>query len=95
MIVDVIDIFGVVVGEPKDDTPIRPYGDRPPSFTLALECMQPETWQIHVVKGCRSVECGQYVSQFVSVLRIDATRVIVYKELSQAFVTNRPYHDLP
>src|SRR5580658_1870377 len=93
MIVEIVDIERIAIGETKNHSPVRPDGDRPKAFHLALERMQPESGQIHISDVGRSVETNKNVAESFGVLAHDAAMIVVIVKALEAFVADRPDHN--
>lgn len=94
MIIDVIDIVGVTLLETKDDTPVRPDSNGPEAFKIACQAVQSEAGQIHVFMPPGSVENGEDIFHFLSMIGADPLRISRFEQPFQSFVPEATNHDL-
>lgn len=69
MMVDQLDINGVVRLEPKDEAPVGTDLDRPEAIEITFEGMKPPTREIHVARLLCEVEGMELSSELVGPLR--------------------------
>jgi hypothetical protein len=92
VVVDIINVQGFTVDEPKNYPPISANGHRPKPFELTFERMQPETCQVHIPNISGGIEAGKDIAQFFRVFGNHASRLVTLIETSQPFVPDRPNH---
>ena len=68
----------------EDNPPIRADGDAPISSKVASERVKPETGQIELLGSGGFIEPREYAGDFVRMLRVDFTAVVVFVKASQA-----------
>ena len=72
MIINEVHIKSLPVLEPKNNAPVRAHSERPKSFEIALQRVQPEGRQIKVADALGGVEQSEDVAEFPDVLGVDA-----------------------
>src|SRR3990172_1891048 len=92
VVVKIIDVQRIVIGKAEHHSPVGANRDRPESFPVALERMEPESRQVHILNLPGSVEPRENVSQLLRVLREHPTWVVVLVKASQSLVTKRLNH---
>ena len=98
MVVDQIHIARVACLEAEDDTPVYPDSHAPATFEVALETVQSEARQVHVLGPSGAIQHDQDVFQFLEQLQADTLGFAVLKQLFQPFVFkafdySSPYHE--
>jgi len=94
VIVDQIDIGYVGVLETKYNPPVGANGDTPEAGEIALEGVQAEAGEVHVLGARGAVQERQHTGDFIDMLSVQAAAVVVYVKPSQAAVSKAPYHPL-
>ena len=92
MVIQIIDIHGLAIFEPKRYPPVARDGDRmvPPHATL--EGVQSKTGDIHSLRTSGAVQGRQDAQEFVHMLLSDLRRTALLIELSQAAMPKCPDH---
>jgi len=94
VVIDIINVLRVSI-KAENHPPVGTNDHRPIPSHLALKWMQSKSRQIHVGNGWGGVERRQDIPNLVNVFRVNPTWIVVFKKPFQAFVANRPYHNLP
>jgi hypothetical protein len=95
VVVQIINVEGIVVRKSEDHTPVRADRYRPKSFHLTLERMQPESRHIHIGDRAGRVQTRKNVAQSDEVFSDYAAMVVVFVKPVQPLVTNRPDRSIP
>ena len=95
MIIEIIDVHRVAVGKAEYDPPVGADRHGPKTSELALQCVQPETRQVHVLNCASRIETGKDVTQFHGVFGADPARIVLFVKAFQPPVPNRPDHPSP
>jgi len=74
MIIHKIDVIGVPGFKTKNDTPISRNTDRPETFQIAFERMQPEAGDIHIRNHGCFIKTGEDARDFISLIGAKAAR---------------------
>lgn len=74
MIIEIVDIDGVVVFEAEDNAPIGAHRHGPETGETSLESMQSESGEVHVIGACTGVKPGQHVAHRLAMLREQVPR---------------------
>jgi hypothetical protein len=69
VVIQKIDVFNVRAFKPENDPPVGPDNDTPKSGIVALELVQPETWQVHILGLCRALQTGQHARDLLDMVR--------------------------
>ena len=92
MIIQIIDLDGVSVLEPKRYPPVARDRDRKMALHAALERVQPKAGQIHSFRPATSVQRGQDSRQLRDVARRNLGRAAALVKRLQAAMTERFDH---
>jgi hypothetical protein len=92
VVVHKIDIKGIATFRPKHNPPVCAHGHRPKAFPIADEMMETERRHIHIADLLRSVQQTKNVLYSLSVLRIDASCIIVSEKTPQPVVAKTSDH---
>lgn len=92
MIVFVIDIHDVWAFEPKRHSPVRSNRYRPCPRSIADKGMQAQSGKVHVRRDLGSIEQSQNVPEFLHVLRVEPSRIIIFIQTLQAPMTEALDH---
>ncbi len=92
--IDIVDVLRPAA-KAENHSPVGARGNRPKAFRRAFERMQPEPRQIHVGNGSDGVKRCRNIPQLANMLRVNATRIVLFKKPFQTLVTNCPYHPVP
>jgi hypothetical protein len=79
----------------KNHPPVGSDGNGPKPFHLALERVEPETWQIQIDGSSGRLQPRENVTELNQVLSDNTARVVVFIEAPQPLVTDRPDHSVP
>src|SRR4051812_42500909 len=79
--------------EAENDPPIGGDRDAPETRQVALQRMQPETGQIHVLRSFRLIKAGQCSSDLLNVVRIEAAMIGSFVEPFQSAVSKPLDHE--
>src|SRR5215470_18243083 len=93
MIVDVVDLDGIVALQAKHHAPVAADVHRPGAFQSTPERMQAQTRQVHVARLDRRIEPRKDESKPVAVCRLNATRASGFKECAQSLVAPSSDYD--
>jgi len=89
VIIDIVNVLRAIL-KSKDYAPVCPDGHGPKALHSAFERMQPQLRLVDVSNGWGGMECRQNIPQIFGMFRVYTPWVIVFKELSQPLVANRP-----
>ena len=78
--------------ETEDDPPVGAYCDAPISCEVAPEWVQPEARQVEVVWASCCIQPGQHARDFVHVLRVYFTPVVVFVKAAQPAMSKASNH---
>ena len=92
MVVLVVDQNSILAIEGERDAPIATDGHRPATFQLALQLVQSQTGQVHVLWGLRSRESTKHESQSAGMLGAYARPVSGKEEALEPAVTEAHDH---
>ena len=68
VVIQIVDIHGVAVFEPKRHPPVGGDGYRMVTLQAALERMKPKAGNVHSIGAAAAVQRGQYAQEFRDVL---------------------------
>ena len=80
MVINVINIVGISLLETKDDAPVGPDSNAPEVPKIACQAMQSEAGQVHAFRLAGSVENGEDVFYFLSVISSDPLGFSLFKQ---------------
>src|SRR5262249_30875977 len=92
VIVDQINVSGVLSLKAEDHTPIGFYGDGPEAFQFPFQRVKPEAWRVHVARRARLIQPGEDATQFFYILGADFAAVVILEESFQTLVPKASYH---
>ena len=92
MVIQIIDVHGVAIFEPKRHPPVTRDGHRVVSPHATLERVQSKARNIHSLRTSGAVEGRQDAQEFLHVLRSYLRRTALLIELSQAAMPKCPDH---
>jgi hypothetical protein len=86
VVVDIINVQGFTVDEPKNYPPISANCHRPKPFELAFERMQPKTCYVHISDISGGIKAGKNIAQFFRVFGNYSPGLVTLIKASQPFV---------
>ena len=92
MMVDQVQIHGVLVLEASDDSPVGANRDGPEPAQVASERMQAETGQVHLFRNVRRIQLRKDVFDPVANVRPDLRFVASLVQPSQSSMPEAPDH---
>ena len=92
MIIQIIDIYGAPVLEPKCHPPIARNRDRVMALSTAFERVQSKAGYVHSLRPTTSVQCGQDTLELRDVAGRNLRRASAFMECFQATMTERSDH---
>lgn len=92
VVINQIYIQSITVFKAEYDPPVGADGDGPEALEAAFEGVQLEARRVHIVREVGCVEPGKDTCYLVDILRRQLASIVIFKELSQCFVLETPYH---
>jgi len=94
VIIDVINILGITLLEPKDDAPVRPDSNAPEASKIACQAVQSKAGQVHIFGLSGSIQYREDVLHFLSVIGADPFGISLFKKPSQPLMPEAANHDM-
>jgi hypothetical protein len=92
VVVNVVDISRILAFKAEYDPAVAAYADRVVPRPVALERVQAQAGQIHILWAGRRMEAGQDQPQTPGMFRTDSPDRAFSEEGRQSFVAERTYH---
>ncbi len=93
MIIDQVDVEGVLAVEAENDAPVGAQRDRPKTLQVSLQRMQAKARNRHVLRTARLVQAGQDAGDLVGVLRVEFAAVVILEQPPQSLVPETQDHE--
>jgi hypothetical protein len=94
VVIDQINFKSVALLKTKDDAPVRPYSNAPEASKITCQPMEPEAGQVHVLRLLGSIEHGEDILHFFSVIGSDPFGFSLFKQPPQSPMPEASNHGL-
>jgi len=92
VIILVIHVHSVLAFEAKRNAPVTTDSDSPGAAALALELVQVEPWQIHILRRSRRMKAAQNQTNALSLICLDSGARVTEKESLETAMPESPDH---
>lgn len=94
MIIFVINPLGIFASKTEGDAPIATHCDRPRTGPISAQFVQPESWQVHILRCCGGMESTEDETKSLRMDSLYSGRGARLEESGKALVFEAPNHYL-